>query len=148
MKKLTYQNLTHLPNMSRRGFLHASLGITLALTSGNIYAINGGLFKQSPEDKLLSILNNQSSISVGQLILKESNLDLPAPKLLTSILSNLNLSLDTLTLITKKELSTRLQQQTTNDFDSGHIVNVSGWVIGLTEAKLCMLAANRSLSFQ
>lgn len=127
-------------NKSRRNFIRTSLGLYIALASRKTLAINSISTKKN-ENKLISILNKSSSINIGQAILILPKHELQLSNIAATVMYSLNLSSRSLNLITKKELSLQLKQQTVNDFDLGNIINVEGWIMGYTEAQLCVLAA-------
>ncbi len=140
MKSLKYENKTTQPDINRRNFIYSGLSLTVA---GSFVATSNVRIQKTQEEKLLSILNTRSSISIGLALMNTSNNELHTSNLIKAILSRLGLSPDTLNSITTNALSTRLKQQTINDFDSGLFINASGWILGLTEAQLCSLAAQK-----
>jgi len=144
MKKTDFIQSYNQPNISRRNFVRTSAGISLAVASGSFLTISDISKKQALEEKLISILNHNSSIAIGQEILKTPKYRLQYTNLLPSIMNSLKLSTHSLASISKKELSIRLKEQTTSDFDRGEIINITGWAIGHTEAQLCLLAAHRN----
>ncbi|GEM_PF-6838278 len=146
MKKTDFIQRYNQPNISRRNFVRTSAGISLAVASGSFLTITDISKKHSLEEKLTSILNKKSSIVIGQAILETPQQGLQYTNLVSSIMNSLKLSTHSLASISKKELSIRLKEQTTSDFDRGEIINVTGWVIGHTEAQLCLLAAHRNTS--
>jgi len=144
MKQSDFMQRSNQPNISRRNFIRTSIGFSLALVSTSALSISDISTKQILEEKLTSILNKRSSIAIGQAILETPRHGLQITNLMPSVLNDLKLSTTSLAFITQKELSLRLDQQTSNDFDTGRTINVSGWVMGYTEAKLCMLSAHRN----
>jgi len=144
MKQSDFIQRSNQPNISRRNFVCASAGISLALAAGSFLTISDISTKQTLEDKLTSILNKNASIAIGQEILETPKYRLQNTNLLPSIMNSLELSPHSLASISRTELSARLKEQSANDFDSGQTINVTGWVIGHTEAQLCLLAAHRN----
>jgi len=133
-----------LANFYRRSFIRSSLSFAIAASTLNISTVALAA-QHSHEDKILSLVNNKlSAISIGRLILSsphKSNLQFTSP--LVSIMNDLDLTVDSLNSTTKATLSTRFNQQNARDFDQDRIINVNGWVIGLTEARLCVLATQK-----
>lgn len=134
------------PNMNRRSFISASIALAVAggfpLLASNGIAVNFGQnTNQLVEKLLLALRDRQSAVQVGKVILKEEDDTFQLPNLVMSIISNLGLSLDTLSSIERTELITRLNNRTVLDFDKGAIVDAAGWMLGKTEAQLCALAA-------
>jgi len=144
MNPFKYPQSLSQASLNRRSFLRTSVCISLTIASGNILASSDVSIEQLSKTKLISILNVNSSITIGQVILEDPKHRHEFSSPLPSVMNKLDISSDSLSSITRKELSTRLKQQTIRDFDIGHIVNVSGWVLGHTEAKLCVLAAQSS----
>lgn len=66
---------------------------------------------------------------------------LQSTNLQSLILSDLKLTTSDLNLISKANLANLLVQQNIIDFDLNRIVNTKGWILGLTEVRMCVLAA-------
>jgi len=129
---------TNTPNISRRSFIKKS-SITFF---ANTITYNHVRAQISPAEKLLSVLNNrQSAVSIGLVIFDDIGYSIQSIKLLDLVLNDLNLTFVDLNLISKIDLSQLLLQQNAIDFDLDRIVIAEGWRLGLTEARLCALAA-------
>jgi len=133
-----------LANFHRRNFIQSSVSFAIAASTLNISTVALAA-QHSHEDKILSLVNNKlSAISIGRRILSSSHKsDLQFTSPLVSIMNDLDLTEDFLNSTTKANLSTRFNQQNALDFDQDRIINVNGWIIGLTEARLCVLATQK-----
>jgi len=141
----------YLPMMNRRSFISASIafalvgGVPLITREGS--ALNVEQNTQQLIDKLLSVMRDeQSAVQVGKVILTEQDDRFQLPTLVSSIMDNLGLSFDNLRSIKRTDLVARLNSRTVLDFDSGAIVDAAGWMLGQTEAQLCVLAAKADAS--
>lgn len=83
----------------------------------------------------------QSAVAVGDACLQA----VPArPKphgLIDELMTNLEIPASRLNTMTVGDLRARLKARTSDDFQAGRTVQVKGWLLGETEARLCSLAA-------
>jgi hypothetical protein len=137
--------------MNRRSFISVSLAaamvgsLPLLVSKGNKLNVEKNT-EQLIEKLLCALRDRRSGVYVGTAILNEPGSTLSIPKLVISIMDNLGLTFNKLASMTKSELIARLDHQTTVDFDSGAIIRASGWMLGQTEAQLCILAARSQLA--
>ena len=128
--------------MDRRNFIKKSCSLTIFASTFTYHNI---VAQTSPTEKLLSILNNrQSAVLIGLAVRDNIGYSLQSTDLLSLILSDINLTIADLNLISKASLANLLVQQNATDFDLNRIINAKGWMLGLTEARLCVLAAQYS----
>lgn len=130
---------TRYSKMDRRNFIKKSG--SLALFAGTL-TFHSSVAQTSPAEKLLSTLNNrQSAVLIGLAARDNIDRSLQSTNLQSLILSDLKLTTSDLNLISKANLANLLVQQNIVDFDLNRIVNTKGWILGLTEVRMCVLAA-------
>jgi hypothetical protein len=95
---------------------------------------------KSPQAMLLSVFEHrQSACAIGARCLKSLSPGQTAHGLTEAIAAAVGL--DAETLKTRPAVKRRIAHQVARDFAEGAVVNVDGWMLSLTEARLCALAA-------
>jgi hypothetical protein len=123
--------------ISRRRLLSA-VG-TAALAIGGLLRVQSGLGRHSLRALWLSVVPARSSRAVGRAYLASSRAAPDVPTLLRQILphAELAVALEDDVDGLRQHLRGRIEE----DFDSGRTVQLHGWVLAETEARMCALVA-------
>lgn len=126
--------------MDRRHFLGALSGVIVGLPAW--FGAAGSEAQARLSHRLVAVFRQpQSAIAVGRRFLDRHPEEAGAEPLTTRIVADLQargwdpLRADTATL--RAALSRQIQA----DFDTARVVQVQGWLLSATEARLCGLAA-------
>ena len=129
--------------LTRRDFLRllASLGVVLAIRPlGALSMLGRTAGRESLGTRLRRLFRSPASASaIGRAYLQSAPQDADERRLLRLICAPGRpwRTADT------KQLRLLIAQQQTEDFKQGRVVQVRGWVLSETEARLCALAAFR-----
>jgi hypothetical protein len=95
---------------------------------------------KSPQSMLLSLFeHSQSACAIGALCLNSLPPGQTARALTEAIVAAA--ALDAQSLKSRPAIKQRIAEQVARDFSEGAVVNVDGWMLSLTETRLCALAA-------
>ncbi len=126
-------------DISKRYFIKKSCSVAVFASTFTYHSV---IAQTSATEKLLSTLNNKhSAVLIGLAVLDKIDYSLQSTMIENLIMNDLNLTNSDLNLISKTKLAKLFVQQNSVDFDLNRIVSAKGWMLGLTEARLCALAA-------
>lgn len=126
--------------MERRSFLVGIAGVTVLTVSGAIY------YKTRPikydalivEPQLLSHIWDTGTItSIGNSYVSQTPKENSENELARALLENISGS--------PEEMTNSLTEKVANDFDSGDIVMIDGWILSRTEARQCGLLSKTQI---
>ena len=126
--------------ISRR---HALAGGAITAASGlSIVGAVIPITTPSAEAVLLALLQHrQAAGEVGNAVLASWPHVRDRAQLLSDMLGDLRLDKDTLSHSDMTDIATRLSQLIRDDFATGRTLKLDGWLVSLTESRLCALAA-------
>jgi hypothetical protein len=133
----------HPRNLSRRSINAFLAGAAAWLCNGAtlLSAPNQPDYAKSLPHILLSLFENpRSAYAIGTACLKSLPPNQSSPQQLTNAIIAAAES-DTEAMTTKQAIRQRIANRVCNDFSEGAVVNVEGWLLSLTEARLYALAA-------
>jgi hypothetical protein len=119
------------------------LGAAVFMRRANVF---GTTAASHAEDRLSSKLanffhNKQSARAIGLEYLRLVPVEANARRLTQLICSSWKQRYDELSNADAAKIKTILLRQQRRDFENGRIVNLQGWILSQTEARLCALAA-------
>jgi hypothetical protein len=82
-----------------------------------------------------------SATELGRLYLAENPRESDAARLTTQIVAGLDPALTPVSAATHEALRAGLDERARDDFISGNIVAVGGWLLSITEVRLCALVS-------
>lgn len=126
--------------MDRRGFIAMLIAAGAALSSRHVFA--GGRHAADPAGRLVETLRHRrSAATVGRAFLGQHPHEADARRLTTLLSDDLRRRRCDPAGARRTRLRTAISDQVRDDFAAGRVVNVRGWVLSATEARLCGLAA-------
>lgn len=132
--------------IDRREFLSsmASFGclFTIAAPVQSLLNITGNDHNKPPVARLSELIIHQDSAAVvGREYLKLAPAEAKKEKLATAILEKMNLAPAALPGMTTVKLHKKVQTQIRKDFQDGTTVELHGWILSRTEARLFALVS-------
>jgi hypothetical protein len=131
--------------MSRRRFLlwSAGLGGALWVSSNRGWALLPWIDRQSLLSRRLAALleHQESAKSIGRAYLQRYPQEAAIGVLHNQIVSSLASDAAALILTQDSDLKDQLDRAVRQDFEVEKIVKLHGWILSLTEARLCALTA-------
>jgi hypothetical protein len=131
--------------LTRRGFLRMTCAIVAMLPTRlpELFAVT---LASSGRDRLVSKLDGffhdkDSARAVGREYLRIAPLEADTLKLTAFICAHRQERYDELNFASMGKVRSILLHQQREDFDKGRTVNVQGWILSETEARLCALTA-------
>jgi len=83
----------------------------------------------------------QSAHRIGRLYLRQAPSEDDAPALVHLIVASLSVPLDALHRLDDGAMRELIERRVRQDFADGRTASVDGWVLSVTEARLCAVAA-------
>jgi hypothetical protein len=139
--------MTMPPKMRRRTFLlgAAGLGLSLSWRSLGSWPFLGA--SPSRSERLARLLNHEESARiVGREYLRLVPAEASRRVLTSRVVERLPCGFRTMDAVSDDRLHELLLRGTLEDFEEERIVELRGWVLSRTEARLCGLAALRGRS--
>jgi hypothetical protein len=131
--------------VTRRRFLHMLffLGATVPLRRPDIFVTTDGSYSIDPPfSKFVNVFHDKESARrVGLEYLRVVPTEADAHELIKLICSRWQERYDEIAHADTAKIKKLLLRQQREDFEKGRIVNVHGWILSETEARLCALAA-------
>ncbi|MEZ4511554.1 MAG: hypothetical protein R3C62_06750 [Chloroflexota bacterium] len=129
--------------MDRRTFLQMLLGVSAATAASSLLGrLPGVLGAENTAQDLLRVFGSlESATAVGQDYLAVYPAQASVAALTASLVGGLTAVNPHWQTLRKAELQAALRTQIRNDFADERIVKLQGWLVSLTEAQLCGLAA-------
>ena len=130
------------PLRSRRAFL---IGTSALLLSGLVKGLVPVRLWLSPTPlgrRLAGLLQHrQGAQLIGQEYLRRAPAEGSVRVLVGLIASSLPHGTRRLSALSDEELRAHVLRSVHKDFEDGRVVNLGGWIVSLTEARLCAVAA-------
>lgn len=122
-------------SLNRRQFLQISLGLGIACWLGAPTVNHPSTRAEQVTGNLAALLRHQASAQIiGQHYLQRYPHEANADRLFSLITAGLDQSVDV------QQVRTQLSQKIRQDFADERVVNLQGWLLARTEARLCALA--------
>jgi hypothetical protein len=129
--------------LTRRGFLSMTCAIVATGFTGlrDLFAANNES-RNALASKLVDVFQDkESAAAVGREYLRIAPVEADALKLIELICAGRQERYAELSHISMRKVRSILLHRQREDFDKGRVVNVQGWILSETEARLCALAA-------
>ena len=127
--------------LSRRDVVAAGAGAAAASLPFVGSAVPADIVAQA-ENALLAVFRDSSSTTqIGNAVLALAPEMRNSIQLLSEVLRDLHLDPESVRLLTMTEIAKRLAQRVRDDFATRNTVMLDGWLVSLTEMRLCALAA-------
>lgn len=97
-----------------------------------------------PWTALLAPLRAKSAAVIGAVVMSAEPEMMSEDKLVARLLADLGLTRQSAVTASHLDLTRRISETVRRDFETGRIVNVFGWRLAMTEARLCALAAQHA----
>jgi hypothetical protein len=129
------------PGFTRRTFLAGlAAGIVGAAIGLRLYWSGGGATRDAL--RLAGVLRHpDGAVLLGRLYLAGHPQEADAARLSTLIAAALDPALTPVSSATDEALRAGLEEKIRTDFTSGEMVAVDGWLLSVTEARLCALVS-------
>lgn len=92
-----------------------------------------------PADVLAGLISGESGAEIGRVYLRRFPREGDAARLVRCIAGDLDRPVDALRALDRRELLSLLERRRSRDFEEGRTVSLEGWVLSITEARLCAL---------
>lgn len=123
------------PSLNRRQFLQIGLGLGMACWLGAPTVNSPSMRSEQGAGNLAALLRHQASAQIiGQHYLQRYPDEANADQLFSLITAGVDQSVDV------QQVRTQLSQRIRQDFADEQVVNLQGWLLARTEARLCALA--------
>ncbi len=134
----------NLDNKSRRLFLVIALGAVVAalVKPFRDWAKPADQQLSRPfELKLVDLLKHRESAKrIGSAYIRITSGEANANKLASQILSDLAYHQQELDKVSPADLRERIRWRTRQDFEDGRVIKLHGWIVSVTEIRICVLS--------
>ena len=130
--------------VSRRRFLLAAAGLAVPLALGRLRPWEALVEFDAPSlgARLAALLADlRSASAIGRDYLRAAPGEATVPVLVDAIASDVAGGREALRTATDSEVRELLALRVLQDFEEERVVNLEGWIVAPTEARLCALAA-------
>jgi hypothetical protein len=136
--------VTSTNRLSRRRFVATALGVggSVAVARIRPWSLLAQFAPPSPAMRLVGLFAHpKSARAVGEAYLASAPMDSAAPRLMDQLTTGLSGGRSTIDEANDAELRELLVTRIGADFEKGRVVDVDGWILATTEARLYALAA-------
>jgi hypothetical protein len=133
------------PTLPRRQFLLLALGLAGSVAAGSkLPRVAEGWLRREHllRAKLTALfIHQESAQAIGRAYLERYPQEADIRRLEDQIAQGIAGGRTLLAATSKQEMSKLLSDRVRQDFETEHVVKVQGWILSITEARLCALTA-------